>query len=353
MTTPVPPIIPIPPNIATLTAPMLFGVYFNACLYGILGSQVYSYNYNFPDDKKRFKILVYGVFIIETAQTAMSLADIYYWYAAGFGNLARLQDTYISPLDGPFICSVIALIVQSFYAYRIWILKPSLLWLSGVVVLISVAQAIGGMIDGIVGHRIRFAQVHSPLTVPATYFWLLGEAVADLLIAGTMVWLLSTSRGSYSNRLLSKIMRLCIETNVLSATVAVIAFILYVAKPNTTYIITPTAILGKLYSNTLMVSLNSRVMLRDAQAAQGTRVYVQSEMTVHPPRADPFRQSLSSSEPEPYKMHSLGSAERGDGMELRAMNSSSVEVRSDGQPGLVLDLVDGRTLDIVVPVLID
>ncbi|KAI0041969.1 hypothetical protein FA95DRAFT_630522 [Auriscalpium vulgare] len=216
MSAPAQPMIPIPPNIGALTAPMLFGICFNCCLYGVLAAQVYSYHYNFSDDKRRFKILVYSVFLIETAQTAMTMADIYFWYAVGFGDVARLQDTYISPLDGPFIGSFISLIVQLFYAYRIWIIKPSLLWLSAVVALISITQSIGGMIDGIVGHRIHFAQVHSPLTVPSTYFWLLGEAVADLLIAVTMVWLLAASRNRYSSRVLSRIMRLCIETNVLS-----------------------------------------------------------------------------------------------------------------------------------------
>ncbi|KAI0037928.1 hypothetical protein FA95DRAFT_1506315, partial [Auriscalpium vulgare] len=114
----------------------LLGICLNFCLYGVLAAQVYSYNYNFAEDKKRFKVLVYGIFIIETAQTAMTGADVFYWYAAGFGNVARLQNTYISSLDTPFMGSFISLIVQWFYAYRIWVIKPALLWLSGVVSLV-------------------------------------------------------------------------------------------------------------------------------------------------------------------------------------------------------------------------
>ncbi|KAI0045352.1 hypothetical protein FA95DRAFT_129767 [Auriscalpium vulgare] len=299
---------------------MLFGICFNFCLYGVLTAQVYSYNYNFAEDKKKFKVLVYGLFVIETAQTAMTGADAFYWYAAGFGDLARLQDTYIASLDTPFIGSFTSLIVQLFYAYRIWVIKPSLLWLSGIVGVISVTQSVGGMIDGIVGHRIHLAQVHSPLTTPSTYIWLLGEAIADLMIAASMIWLYATTRHTYSNRILAKIMRMCIETNFASATVAVIAFSLYVALPHTAYIITPTAVLGKIYSNTLLVSLNSRIMLRDS--ANGTRIYVHSETVVQRSQAESDHtvvlHSMSPAAGGAYKMQSLSLAERGDCIDLRA-----------------------------------
>ncbi|KAI0043601.1 hypothetical protein FA95DRAFT_1498356 [Auriscalpium vulgare] len=111
----------------------LLGICFNFCLYGVLATQVYFYNDNFPNDRKAFKALVYGLFIFETIQVTMSGADIFYWYASGFGNMARLQDTYLSPFDTPMMGSMVTFTVQLFYAYRIWVLKPSLLWLSGII----------------------------------------------------------------------------------------------------------------------------------------------------------------------------------------------------------------------------
>ncbi|KAI0258748.1 hypothetical protein BC834DRAFT_974856 [Gloeopeniophorella convolvens] len=84
MATPPPP----PSNIAEITAPLLLGIIWNWTLYGALVVQLYVYSYNFPDDRRFIKVLVYSVFILETVQTALTGADAYYWFISGFGNLS-------------------------------------------------------------------------------------------------------------------------------------------------------------------------------------------------------------------------------------------------------------------------
>ncbi|KAI0043605.1 hypothetical protein FA95DRAFT_1563141 [Auriscalpium vulgare] len=326
MSSSAPLVIPIPPNIGEIATPMVLGICFNFCLYGVLAAQVYSYQYNFPKDKWIFKVLVYGVFLIETSQTAMSGADIVYWFASGFGNLARLRDTYLSPFDTPFMGSFVAFIVQLFYSYRIWVLNKKLLWLSGLIALVSLTQVIGGTVAGVQGHRIRFSQAKQP--VAAAYTWFIGDAVADMLVAVTMVWLLTKSQNDqhhYSSRVLAKVMRLCVETNVASATVALVSLILYAGYRDKTYFLAVSVLLGKIYSNTLLVSLNSRAVLRDA-AATGTRVFVHSESAVHHSQSTsgvsnravvlPY-DSASVEMGTPYKGHQFS-----PGIELGALGTS-------------------------------
>ncbi|KAH8995888.1 hypothetical protein EDB86DRAFT_2759838, partial [Lactarius hatsudake] len=106
----------------------LLGIIWNWCLYGILLVQFYVYSYNFPTDKRLLKLLgrriplryiVLGVFLMETLQTALSCADLYYWFASGFGNMNRLASPYASSFDVPIIGSVVALAIQFFFVYRI------------------------------------------------------------------------------------------------------------------------------------------------------------------------------------------------------------------------------------------
>jgi hypothetical protein len=117
------------------------------------------YSYNFPRDKKLIKILgtgflydlyripsnrlyaVYGVFLLETLQTALSGADIYYWFVSGFGNMDHLTSPYASAFDVPIIGAVVSLTVQFFFAYRIWVLgKKESWWLSLLICLVSFTQ---------------------------------------------------------------------------------------------------------------------------------------------------------------------------------------------------------------------
>jgi hypothetical protein len=72
--------------------------------------------------------LVHGIFIIETLQTALSGADVYYWFVSGYGNLNHLASPYAMPFDIPIIGAVVSLSVQFFFVYRIWVLSGKTSW---------------------------------------------------------------------------------------------------------------------------------------------------------------------------------------------------------------------------------
>ncbi|KAF8486820.1 hypothetical protein DFH94DRAFT_849361 [Russula ochroleuca] len=96
-------------HIEEFAAPQLLGVVWNWFLYGVLVAQFYVYSYNFPPD--------------ESVQTALSGADIYYWFAAGFGNEVQLVRSFASFFDLQILGSVVSLSVQFFFVYRIWVLS--------------------------------------------------------------------------------------------------------------------------------------------------------------------------------------------------------------------------------------
>ena len=68
-------------------------------------------------------LVVYSVFLLETIQTALSGADLYYWFATGFGNIDHLHSSFASFIDLPIMGSMVSLIVQFFFVYRIRVLS--------------------------------------------------------------------------------------------------------------------------------------------------------------------------------------------------------------------------------------
>jgi hypothetical protein len=72
--------------------------------------------------------VVYIVFFLETVQTALSGADLYYWFAIGFGKTDHLFSSFLSFLDVPIMGFVVALIVQFFFVYRILVLSERRWW---------------------------------------------------------------------------------------------------------------------------------------------------------------------------------------------------------------------------------
>jgi hypothetical protein len=69
------------------------------------------------------RFVVYIVFLLETVQTALSGADLYYWFAVGLGKPDHLFSSFLSFLDVPIMGSFVASIVQFFLVYRIWVIS--------------------------------------------------------------------------------------------------------------------------------------------------------------------------------------------------------------------------------------
>ncbi|KAF8489813.1 hypothetical protein F5888DRAFT_1638428 [Russula emetica] len=235
-----------PPGIARVTAPILFGPMINWALCPT-NSRVDVYSYNFVDDKRLLKTLVYFIFLLETVQTALTGVDVYYWFIVGFGDPEGLKKSRFSPIDVPTMDGLISVIVQLFFCYRIWTLSKRLWWFCIVIV---VSAALG-----------RFAVIK-----PSLYLWLITSAVVDILIAVTMTFLLRRRRDNEnrcSRDVLPRIARLTVETNTLTATVAIVSFALYIGFPNDIYYACP-------YSNTLLVTLNNRIYFRDHLSPRGS-----------------------------------------------------------------------------------
>lgn len=248
------------------------GGIFNWCLYGCLVVQFYVYTYNFVDDKRPIKLLVYCIFLLETLQTSLNGADLYYWFASGFGNMNHITSPYASAFDTPIMGAVVSFMVQMFFVYRIWVLGKKRTWLLCVlIVATSFVDATAAIWGGTYTHiKGRFARGRV-LKILATT-WLVGNTVSDMLIASAMLFFLIRRRvkdGFLSSHALVSVVRLTVESNLLTATISLISMLMVVIYPEKGYYLCPTQVLGKLYSNTLLVSLNNRIALRDTSLSQG------------------------------------------------------------------------------------
>jgi len=228
-------------------------------LYGVLCVQIYVYSYNFPIDRRTIKFLAYFVFILETVQTALTGADVYYWFVAGFGNVDRLNKAHLGPIDVPIINAVTSLIVQGYFCYRIWVLNKRSSWVCWIIAVAAVTQSAAGMWSSV--NALKYGKIEVAKT--AIYLWSISSALADILIAMAMTLQLRKAIGNFSSFVIVRVVRLTVETNTLTATLAITSLVLYVTFPNESYFIYTVEIIGKVYSNTLLVSLNNRIYFRD------------------------------------------------------------------------------------------
>ncbi|KAJ7441720.1 hypothetical protein FB451DRAFT_1414511 [Mycena latifolia] len=243
--------------------PMFVGNMFNWLFLGLLTMQVYTYWVKFPKDRIMLKVLVYSVFVLDLFQTAVGTHEAWWNTISNWGSIEAFETGPWTSLMIPLLCGLISAMVQIFYAFRIWKLKKTAVFrfLAGFIVLLAIAQSIGSIAGSAVlfGHLDveGFIRSHPILT-----FWLAGSLVTDIVIAGTMIWILYTAKSAIdtprTRSLLNRLMVNTIQTGTATAVCAGIELILWVKFTDTNYHIAFGYVLAKLYSNSFMATLNAR-----------------------------------------------------------------------------------------------
>ncbi|KAF9465686.1 hypothetical protein BDZ94DRAFT_1306756 [Collybia nuda] len=264
---------PIPPNITQIATPVLVGILVSWAFWGMLLVQVYIYASLFRD-KLLIQFFVYVVFLIDTAQTLMMAVDAFYWFSSGFGDLRHLGNVYLSSFDVPIMGCLLAILGQTFLCYRIYVLGQKK-WIPILLFAICFMSLVGGWYNAIRGKILSggISTAQATIDIRALYIWLISSVVGDTGIAATMAYLLLKSRGTYktTDTVINRLVILTMETNAVSAILAILTLALYFAAPGTSYFLTPTYPLGKCYANALLVTLNNRhFLLVSVQSAGGS-----------------------------------------------------------------------------------
>ncbi|KAF9483392.1 hypothetical protein BDN70DRAFT_873897 [Pholiota conissans] len=249
---------PAPINFATIAhGPILIGFTFNAILLGVMITQVYLYYTSFKKDKKWLKIYVAVLFVLDIYNTAAGAAYLYTALITHFNDPAYLDNvTWLFDMD-PAITGVIVTMVQSFFAWRIWVLTKSYIF-----PILILATAITGAVTAIATpikvsqdpHFTHLLAAKVPISI-----WLSSEVLGDILITVILVVYLSKHKTGFerSDLLVDRIIRLTVQTGLITSIVALLNLIVYLADTTGLHLLF-NFMLCKLYSNSLMSTLNSR-----------------------------------------------------------------------------------------------
>lgn len=85
--------------------------------------------------------------------------------------------------------------------------------------------------------------------------WLGGTALCDVILTGCMIYYLRRSKTGFraTTTLLSKIIRITLETGLACATLAILDLALFLAFQENNYHLAPSIALSKIYANSLLV----------------------------------------------------------------------------------------------------
>ncbi|KAI0313149.1 hypothetical protein OF83DRAFT_1142702 [Amylostereum chailletii] len=255
---------PVSEQIILRIGPILIGCYLNFLLFGISIVQVSVYYTTFPRDRLKTKVSVWCIFLIDIFQSIVVAGAGWDTLCSGWGRPSVLDLPTTWTVSGiPISSGIVAAWVQCIYASRIRILSD---WtvIPYAIVGMALVQAGAAIVIGISFISLKdVAQLHDPNMFARTIVWFGGSGIADLLITGSMVYLLYMARKSSvasqrGERTVNRLLRMSIETGMATFLTASLELVFFLSMKDNNFHRIISFCLCKVYSNTLMVSLNSR-----------------------------------------------------------------------------------------------
>jgi len=259
------------PSIVNTYGLTYLGVVIAALLYGISLVQTYMYYEKYEEDRWTTKGFVALLFALDTTHMVIIVYAMWYYLIDCFLQPAKLLVIEWPMFTELGLTILITLLVQLFFAQRIHILTKKW-WISGSVVVLSIMQF--GFASYFISVVARGDRLWSNIV---SHTWstdvsLAVTVAADLIIAVAMFSTLRSHRSEFANtrQLINELISYAIGTGILTTTVSIFTLVFFATS--TSFISSFFYfLLSKLYTNSVLVQLNSRQRMRD-MISGGSRV---------------------------------------------------------------------------------
>ncbi|KAF5353032.1 hypothetical protein D9757_011854 [Collybiopsis confluens] len=245
-----------------LIGPMFIGAYLSAILFGVTLVQAHSYFTVYKNDRPAIRSLLIFLLLAETVKVGTDFAAIWEPLVTDNGSARALEISPIGIHADPMITSFISTAVQLFRAWQIRTFTASKV-LPIILVFFAFASLVGGVSSTIFVSMAPaysdFGRLNGPI-----YTWLISSAVADIIIAISMViQLLKKKEGTSpkTETVIDRIIRMYVQTGALTSIAAIADLLTFAFSGSTIQFIWDFS-LGKLYTISLLSSLNARPELR-------------------------------------------------------------------------------------------
>lgn len=238
------------------------GMVLAAALHGVSCVQAWYY-YNHQTDNWPTKLLVASVMIFDTVHQALITHTVYTYSITYWGNPAQLGLLVWSLLVEVLFNGLTAVLVQSFLTMRVWRLSNRSYLLTGVLVLLVAAEFVCVIVFTAISIRLEtFARLANLEALSVTVNAL--AAAGDVLIAASLCTILHKSRTGFrkSDNMINKLIIFSVNTGFLTSLCACASLISITVAGHTFIYIAFFFCIGRLYTNSLLATLNARKSIR-------------------------------------------------------------------------------------------
>jgi len=269
------------PDLRDTFGAIYIGVLFAAFFQGILTVQAYIYYESFPYDPWFLKLLVAVVWILDLVHLGVIGSIPWNFLVVNWGNPNVFLKASIELCVHIILVAAPTLICQGFFLHRLWMFSKRNWILIGTLTLGSVTVFVLDFYLTVNTLSSPNPNAYQNDTAEIVSMFSIGAAT-DLCIALTLVWYLQRGATGFDRTsfVVTRIIQYTVATGLSSSLLAVACVIANVVKPQSFVFMALHFSLGRMYTNALLATLNSR---RNLRFALGTKENLNTSLSTSAP----------------------------------------------------------------------
>ncbi|KAJ7763969.1 hypothetical protein DFH07DRAFT_812249 [Mycena maculata] len=247
----------------------LIGATFSTILYGVVCLQTFLYYRQWQKDNWFVKSLVGVVFFLDTFNQVQVTFMVYHYFVLNFANPLALHQNHWTIGTEILSNAIIGFLVEGFLVFRVWRLSNSII-LSGLGATLTLAHLGTNVLPAFIGFQYDDLLQMLAAINPFVRGGLALGVVEDTTLEFTLCYCLYRERTGFqrTDSLLLRLISMTITSGLITSLVIIAQLISIIAAPETLWILAWNLQLPKLYTNSLLATLNARDAIRSVGAPQ-------------------------------------------------------------------------------------
>ncbi|KAJ7894545.1 hypothetical protein B0H13DRAFT_835885 [Mycena leptocephala] len=248
---------------------LLIGGLFASLLAGMVNLQTILYYRSYQRDPLPVKYLIFGVWVLDNIHTGFIWGGLWYSLIQHYGMESRIDSISWCAGLTVIITALITFLVHCFFAHRIFLLSKKNWFMALPVLALTLLRLVAASVS--TWEMLRYRSFDM-FRVHARWIFTLGLSVSsavDIIITGLLVYLFQKNRTGTGrlNHVIDKLILYGLETGSLTCLGTIIAMLLWVITPQNLIFLGLHVVIGKLYANSLLVTLNTRKNIQLSSSA--------------------------------------------------------------------------------------
>ncbi|TDL25234.1 hypothetical protein BD410DRAFT_785104 [Rickenella mellea] len=235
-------------------------------LFGIICLQAYSYYQKFPEDRVYVKLFVALLLALNLCNVALLSAGMHHYLIENFGNFSALMQPNGLINSSSFLNTFMTSMCQLYFGWRVWRLSNGNYFLTGTIIFLTCTHLAFGTKIVVTAFSAKFNDFQAKQRDSEAFIGTtLGSALAcDIMITASLCFFLNRGKTGFrrTDSLVQSLILYSVCTGLITSLFAIVNISVFFSMQTNLVHLGIYFLMGKLYTTSLLATLNSRDIFR-------------------------------------------------------------------------------------------